>query len=88
MAKETYRLELEFSSPYPLKDPGMAGRASGYIFVKCYSQRDDGRLRISLDCASFAEMEHEIDKLKDELEIIREAAKEKFALHDKRRASS
>jgi hypothetical protein len=79
--KSTYSLDLQFLSPYRVKK-GALGHAIARVWVKTY-RAGDGRVFITPDCASLAELEDHIHRLKGELEEIREAAKRKFDAHDR-----
>ncbi len=82
MISRTRSLDLEFRSPYPLKKGDLPGHASAHVMVKAWSRRrKDGSPIITPECISRREIEHEIDRLKEELEEIRKVAKKKFALH-------
>ena len=80
--KSTYSLDLQFLSPYRVKK-GAFGHASAHVWVKTYSTTEEGRVLITPECASLAELEYHIDRLKGELEEIRKAAKREFDAHDR-----
>ncbi len=82
MPKNTYSLDLEFASPYPLKGTGMAGHAIAYVSVKTFTKSGDGPPLLTPQCASVQEFEHTIDRLHKELEVIKKEAQRKFARHD------
>ena len=84
MISKTRSLDLKFRSPYPLKKSDPPGHASAHVMVKTWSRRKDGSPLITPKCVSRREIEHEIDRLKEELEEIRKVAKKKFALHKER----
>jgi hypothetical protein len=83
--KNTYSLDLDFLSPYPLKEGGHPGHAIARIYVKCFGQSEkDGVPIITPDCVNLGEIEQQIERLRVELDRIGETAKGKFLLHDKR----
>jgi len=84
MLTNTYSLDLQFLSPYPLKKGGLPGHAIAHVAVKSFSSTEDGPPLITPECVTLGELEYQIDRLKEELEEIRKAAKKSFALHDKR----
>ncbi len=85
MLKKTHSLDLVFLSPYPLKKGGLPGHANANVMVKWSTRREEsGPPLISPDCVSLRELEHEIDRLHEELEEIRKAGKRRFSLHDER----
>jgi hypothetical protein len=71
----TYSLELMFYEP--LKE-GIAHNPIAQIYVKTHSQDEKGRVLITPHCVSLMELDHEIDRLKEELDQIRIKAKRKF----------
>ena len=72
----TYSLELDFVdlSKAELPSPPVAK-----IFVKTSTRDKDGFTYITHNCASMGELDHEIDRLKQELEEIRKNARKQFA---------
>jgi hypothetical protein len=48
------------------------------IALACYTRGEDGRLFITPECASFEEIEGQINSLQDELDEIRERARRAF----------
>jgi hypothetical protein len=84
MVRNTYSLDLQFLSPYPLKKGGSPSHAIAHVSVKRSHSPKDGPPLITPQCVTLAELEYQIDRLKEELEEIRKAAKKSFALHDKR----
>jgi hypothetical protein len=79
--KSTYSLDLQFLSPHRVKK-GALGHAIARVLVKT-CRAGDGSVFITPDCASLAELEDHIDRLKGELEKIREAARREFDAHDR-----
>jgi hypothetical protein len=79
--KSTYSLDLQFLSPCRVKK-GALGHAIARVWVKTY-RAGNGRVFTTADCAGLAELEDHIDRLKGELEEIREAAKREFDAHDR-----
>ena len=84
MIRNTYSLDLVFLSPYPLKKDDLPGHAITEVFVKTHSRDEDGHLLITHECVSLRELEHEVNRLRQELDEIIKVAKRKFALHEKR----
>ena len=83
MSKRTYSMDLEFFSPYPLKEGELPGGATANIAVKNVSQAEKGGLLLlTPDCVSFRQIEYQIDRLQGELQVIREEARRKFIHHD------
>jgi len=75
----TYSLDLIFHKPSKgeHRGPGMA-----QIYIKSHSSDKKGHIFITPSCVSLREFEEQIDRLKEELEIIRKKAKQKFAKKD------
>ena len=64
---KAFELEIRFEGPnIPV---------SVAIALTRYSQREDGRLFLTPPCASFEELEGQINSLQDELDEIRERAR-------------
>lgn len=75
-----YSLDLMFRKPSKgdLRGPGIA-----QVYVKTHSSDEKGRIFITPHCVSLREVEKQLERLKEELEIIRKKAKEKFAKKDR-----
>jgi hypothetical protein len=59
--------------------PGTPDSPAGVkIALLRYTQGEDGRLLITPECASFEEVEGQINSLQDELDEIRERARRAF----------
>ena len=84
MIRNTYSLDLVFLSPYPLKKDDLPDHAIAQVLVKTLTRDEDGHILITPQCVSLRELEHHINRLKQELDEIRKVAKRKFALHGKR----
>jgi hypothetical protein len=65
-------LELEIRPGTPDKPAGIK------IALLRYTRGEDGRLFITPECASFEEIEGQINSLQDELDEIRERARRAF----------
>ena len=75
----TYSLDLMFRKPSKgdLPDPSIA-----QVYVKTHSSDEKGHIFITPHCVSLREVEKQLERLKEELEIIRKKAKQKFAKKD------
>jgi hypothetical protein len=49
------------------------------VYVKAYSSDERGLIYITPECASIQEVESEIERLKKELEVIRNRARREFS---------
>lgn len=67
---KAFELDIRFASPNT--------SASVAIALNRYSQRKDGRLFLTPPCASFEELEGQINSMQDELGEIRERARRAF----------
>lgn len=75
----TYSLDLLFLKPSKGELPGPP---LAQIYVKTHTSDEKGYIFITPHCVSLREVEGEIGRLKEELEIIRKKAKQKFAKAD------
>jgi len=75
----TYSLDLQFYKPSKgeILSPPIAK-----IYVKTHTLDEKGHIFITPVCVSLIEIEDQINRLKEELEIIRKKAKQKFAKKD------
>jgi Fe-S-cluster containining protein len=76
----THSLDLLFLKPLKGQLPGPP---LAQIYIKTYTRDKKGYISITPHCVSLREVEGEINRLKEELEIIRKKAKQKFANADK-----
>ena len=72
----THSLDLLFLKPLKGQLPGPP---LAQICIKTYTCDKKGYIPITPQCVSLREVEREISRLKEELEIIRKKAKQKFA---------
>lgn len=77
----TYSLGLQFQDFS--KDALRVYDVVAQIYIKSHSSDGTGRMFITPNCVSIWEFEHEIDRLKQELETIKKEAKKKFEKSDK-----
>ena len=71
----THSLDLDFVKP---KKKELPGPPRAHIYVKSYSKSNRDFIFITPNCVSIVELEHEIDRLRKELEDIRKKARRKF----------
>lgn len=71
---KTYSFGLDF---YDTKEVGTLLAPIANIYIRVYSKWGNLNL-ITHECRSMREFNFEVDRLKDELEDIRESAKKKF----------
>ncbi len=67
----------------PSEDSHLLGQSTANVFVKScsamqYDGRDEGKLFVSRQCASYREFSAEIDRLQVELELLRISARFQF----------
>lgn len=62
----------------PSKDE-LPGPVMAQVYVKSHTRDKEDYILITPYCVSLIEIEEQINRLKEELEIIRKKAKEKFA---------
>ncbi|MGH7800991.1 MAG: hypothetical protein ACREOW_10260 [Thermodesulfobacteriota bacterium] len=75
-----YKFDLFFSKP----KRGEIGSPFAYIYVKNYSRDKEGRpLLTPLLCLSSREITYYVDSLKEELEILKKKAEQKFVKTNK-----
>ena len=72
----TYSLDVIFRKP---SKGELSGHVMAHVYVKSHTRDKEGYVLITPDCVSLREIEEQINRLKEELEIIRTKAKEKFA---------
>jgi hypothetical protein len=78
----TYTFDLEFHSPFPLKDRGLPNGATANISIKHLTVDEKGEPVVTPDCITMRELDSQIDRLKEELEQVRILASKKFSRHD------
>jgi hypothetical protein len=71
----THSLDLTFHEP----SRGKPGARIAQIYVKAHSEDENGNILITPQCVSWREFEEQIDRLKEELDMIARKAKQKFA---------
>ncbi len=83
--RQSYRLSARRCADAPLRafeldiQPGTPDNpASVRIALLRYTRGEDGRLFITPECASFEEIEGQINSLQDELDELRERARRAF----------
>lgn len=76
----TYSLDLIFHKPS--KDERLGPRIA-QIYVKHCSKSEDGTTFITPRCVSLADVEREIERLKQELDAIGKKAKQKYSVTKK-----
>ena len=74
--KMTYSFDVLFREPS--KDD-LSVESVAQIYVKARSSEDKDHVFITPRCISMSEFEHEIERLKQELDVLRKKAKQKFA---------
>ena len=72
----TYSFDLLFREPS--KDD-LPVESVAQIYVKARSSDDKDHVFITHSCVSMSEFEHEIERLKQELDDLKKKAKQKFA---------
>lgn len=72
----THSIDLIF---YESSQSELSGPVIARIYVKSHSSDEEGHIFLTPDCVSVREFEGEIDRLKQELEIVRKKAKLEFA---------
>lgn len=72
-----YSLELDFQE-VPLFGEGTATIQRAHIALKQWTTSETGTPRISAECASAAEVQENVNRLKAELDAIAAKAKQKF----------
>ncbi len=72
MAIRTFQLQFEASRTEPLPDSARAHIVLSTVI------RDNDRILLSPECRTIGEVEHEVDKLKDELDRILDEARRKL----------
>ena len=75
----THSLDLMFHEP----SRGKPGVRIVQIYVKTNSRDEKGNILITRQCVSMREFEGQIDRLKQELDMIGKKARQKFAKKDK-----
>lgn len=71
----TYSLDLMFREPS--KDD-LSGPSIAQIYIKRYTSDEQGHIFITPNCVSMREIGAEIERLKQELETIKEQANQRF----------
>jgi hypothetical protein len=77
----THRFELDFSDD---QKSDLPHNPIAQVYLKSFGSNADGVPLISRECVSMRELDHEIDELKSELDVIRKKARVKFAADDRR----
>lgn len=72
----TYSLDVIFRKP---SKGEISGPVMAQVYVKSHTRDKKGYILITPDCVSLREIEEQVNRLKEELEIIRKKAKEKLA---------
>lgn len=76
----THSLDLVFHEPAKGEIPGPR---IAEIYVKTHSEDEKENILITPQCFSMTEFEVQIDRLKEELDMIAKKARQKFAKKDK-----
>ena len=72
-------LDLLFTSGKPKKKGELPSHPIAQIYLSAFTSDEEGRHFLTPICASAAELDSQIDFLKDELEGIRRRARKRFA---------